>query len=775
MRIGLIGYGAWGRHHARAIRSVPDATLAAIATRSPENAAAARADHPDAAIYCRLPRDARSASSSTLCDVVLPSDLHYAVARAVLDSGRHLLLEKPMALTVEHCDELIDLAEVARTRAGDRPRAAAVVAVGQGQGADRRRRDRRAAVRADRAVAAAVPPRLRRLAVRHRPRRRLDPRGADPLLRPGALVLRRRRRPDLGLRRAPTASAPTSRSCTTTSRRCVNFPGGRYAVISQTLAGWEHHQTAKLTGTDGAIWASWSGAMDRTFEPTFRLKLQARRHARGRADRRSRRARCTSWSTRSRRSSRAVRDGTPVPCTGEDGRWSVAMCLKARGVARSRSAPRPTFGDEASEVAATLGRAARPRTGTLRPTRGTPGSPATSGSCSSSRRPGGCSTRSRAALQHHPRPDAADLLGAASTAERVKRCGATCSSPCSCSAARSAAWRSASLADRFGRKPTMALTILFYSVFSGLTYFATELWHVAVLRFLVALGVGGEWAVAAALVAEVFPPRARARASGIFHATSVARDVARGAGRAGGRQRMALRVPHRRRPGAAGAVGAQQHPRAGALAAGRRRAGSGSAASANCSASRRWAQPAILGLLLAAVGLGTFWGVTVAGQDLTQELLLRNGVPPATGAPSSAKFAFGIVQTVGRRARPALLRPARRAARPAGAFALMHLAALVDRAGDLLRAADLRRRCSCVLPVFGFFTLASTPATRSTSPSCSPTTCAPPGRASASTAAGWWPPPSCGSPAVLKGLPGMDLRHAILILSSLVSGRASFC
>ncbi|HWA99744.1 MAG TPA: MFS transporter, partial [Pirellulales bacterium] len=57
-----------------------------------------------------------------------------------------------------------------------------------------------------------------------------------------------------------------------------------------------------------------------------------------------------------------------------------------------------------------------------------------------------------------------------------------------------------SLADRFGRKPTMAVTILCYSLFSGLTFFATELWQVAALRFLVALGVGGEWAVAASLV-----------------------------------------------------------------------------------------------------------------------------------------------------------------------------------------------------------------------------------------------------------------------------------
>ena len=77
-----------------------------------------------------------------------------------------------------------------------------------------------------------------------------------------------------------------------------------------------------------------------------------------------------------------------------------------------------------------------------------------------------------------------------------------------------------SLADRWGRKPIMVTTILFYSVFAGLTYFATELWQVGTLRFLVAMGVGGEWAVAATLVAEVFPKHARAHASGIFHATS---------------------------------------------------------------------------------------------------------------------------------------------------------------------------------------------------------------------------------------------------------------
>src|SRR3954469_10072427 len=62
------------------------------------------------------------------------------------------------------------------------------------------------------------------------------------------------------------------------------------------------------------------------------------------------------------------------------------------------------------------------------------------------------------------------------------------------------------MADRWGRKPTMAVTILTYSIFSGLTYFAQSFWQVAVLRFLVAMGVGGEWAVGASLVAEVFSP-----------------------------------------------------------------------------------------------------------------------------------------------------------------------------------------------------------------------------------------------------------------------------
>ncbi len=77
------------------------------------------------------------------------------------------------------------------------------------------------------------------------------------------------------------------------------------------------------------------------------------------------------------------------------------------------------------------------------------------------------------------------------------------------------------LGDRIGRARTMVITILMYSLFTCLTAFSTSWQQIVALRFLVALGVGGEWAVASAMVAEVFPPRARAWSGAIFHGSSI--------------------------------------------------------------------------------------------------------------------------------------------------------------------------------------------------------------------------------------------------------------
>jgi MFS family permease len=72
------------------------------------------------------------------------------------------------------------------------------------------------------------------------------------------------------------------------------------------------------------------------------------------------------------------------------------------------------------------------------------------------------------------------------------------------------------LADRFGRTKTLVFTILIYALFTGLAALSADWWHLAIYRFLTALGIGGEWAAGAALVAEVWPEEKRAKAAGVL-------------------------------------------------------------------------------------------------------------------------------------------------------------------------------------------------------------------------------------------------------------------
>ncbi len=65
------------------------------------------------------------------------------------------------------------------------------------------------------------------------------------------------------------------------------------------------------------------------------------------------------------------------------------------------------------------------------------------------------------------------------------------------------------IADRLGRSRALVLTILTYAGFTGLSYFAQTWWHLLIFRFLAALGIGGEWAVGAALLSETWPRKWR--------------------------------------------------------------------------------------------------------------------------------------------------------------------------------------------------------------------------------------------------------------------------
>jgi MFS transporter, SHS family, sialic acid transporter len=76
------------------------------------------------------------------------------------------------------------------------------------------------------------------------------------------------------------------------------------------------------------------------------------------------------------------------------------------------------------------------------------------------------------------------------------------------------------LGDRIGRVRAMSLSVLAYALFSGFCAVATSAGQVVALRFLSALGMGGEWSLGVALVMEVWPDRSRAVLAGLIGAAA---------------------------------------------------------------------------------------------------------------------------------------------------------------------------------------------------------------------------------------------------------------
>ncbi len=81
------------------------------------------------------------------------------------------------------------------------------------------------------------------------------------------------------------------------------------------------------------------------------------------------------------------------------------------------------------------------------------------------------------------------------------------------------------LGDVIGRTKTMLITILLYSIFTGVSAFSVGYWDFAVYRFLTGLGVGGEFAVGVALLSEALPERARPYALALVQALSAVGNI----------------------------------------------------------------------------------------------------------------------------------------------------------------------------------------------------------------------------------------------------------
>jgi predicted dehydrogenase len=106
VRIGVVGAGSLGYHHVRILRDVAGAKLVGFYDRSPARAATVAAELGVQA----------TTSLSELLDavdaitVVVPTPAHHAVAKAALERGKHVLIEKPIAVSLDEADELLAIA-----------------------------------------------------------------------------------------------------------------------------------------------------------------------------------------------------------------------------------------------------------------------------------------------------------------------------------------------------------------------------------------------------------------------------------------------------------------------------------------------------------------------------------------------------------------------------------------------------------------------------------------------------------------------------------------
>ncbi|GHF94068.1 oxidoreductase [Deinococcus piscis] len=107
VRTALLGYGSASQvFHVPLLRALPEVQLVAVASRNPGAAAAL----PEAQIF-NTSEDLLAESDAELVVVATPNRTHVDLARAALEAGRHVLVEKPFTLTVAEAQALVTLAQ----------------------------------------------------------------------------------------------------------------------------------------------------------------------------------------------------------------------------------------------------------------------------------------------------------------------------------------------------------------------------------------------------------------------------------------------------------------------------------------------------------------------------------------------------------------------------------------------------------------------------------------------------------------------------------------
>lgn len=325
MKFGLIGYGLWGQHHAASIVKASGAELAAIACGDGASTEAAREAYPDVPLYDDY-RELLAHADVDAVDVVVPNHLHCEVGVAALDAGKDMLLEKPMALTVDECDRLIEAA-----KRNDR-----VMTIGHEfrlstqWGALKRFID-------DGDIGEPLYANVSLFRFPYRPGTgswRYEPGkvGSWTLEEPvhffDSLLWYFEPWGDPVSILSVGSSKGRAEGMSDNFTSIVRWPGSLYAVVTQTLAGFEHHHIMEIVGTEGSIRTWWSGTMDRTWEPTFEIKVQRKGKKESETLEVTPSGELYELEEELRRAVDAFRERKPI-VSGEEARKRIIVCLEA--------------------------------------------------------------------------------------------------------------------------------------------------------------------------------------------------------------------------------------------------------------------------------------------------------------------------------------------------------------------------------------------------------------------------------------------------------------
>lgn len=326
VNFGLVGFGAWGRMHAQSIAMNPDAQLVGIVAPSEASREEARQLYPDAKVFADH-RQMFGACELEIVDIVTPSNTHREICTDALDAGLNVLLEKPMALSLQDCQAMVNLAK-------DKQRLLAI-------GHELRLSSQWGEVKKIIEAGTIGTPHYVLVELSRKPYRQ----GASGWRYDGARVgswvleepihffdlarwyLSGHGNPSW-IYAVANSIDPARPHLHDNFSAIMRYDSGAYAVVSQTLAAFEHHQTVKVAGTKGAIWAAWSGALDRTLEPTCSLRVfdgtrvedvPLKVQSGEVFELRQEISMCVD----------CLRQGAKPIASGEDGMWSAGLCLAA--------------------------------------------------------------------------------------------------------------------------------------------------------------------------------------------------------------------------------------------------------------------------------------------------------------------------------------------------------------------------------------------------------------------------------------------------------------